>query len=512
MLSIFRGTGSNHPMADLKEARRVLGALPLSDAFASLEEISHWLVSIQAESTFRPDHRGQLVQMLDEAGQGAARKLTREYLANPRLGKHQETKLWNTIHDFWRNVALGYVTVLDAFATGAKGGDALKGSLPLLGVRTIRAFASQLKWLHVRYGPLDARIWTTMCRIYALLQARNAARVSVIVYPGAPVGTTAEQEFLRVAMFSACSPASLLPLEIEIAERVIAHCSRGFLFLPQHQEDTPYWIDIALGEAPVRVARPPQPSSSVLFFGAGQAVGEIEALVGQMRSTGSVPSALGFADSYPGEAVRSVLEHLEQCWSPKGPVRRHPRHRVKSRLTIAWGFDGILGVLDVSEAMTSLDFAGTAYESWIVDNVSVGGFGALVPQVRGDWLRIGCLVGMRPEGGDKWLVGVIRRLSRPSLDQAAVGIQTLARAAFPVALHVHAGNLTSLDTEQGILLNHLHTDSDVQLLVRPGVHAPGQSFTLDWEGRRVVLLPAGIAERGHDYELIRCRHFVRDTA
>jgi hypothetical protein len=136
-----------------------------------------------------------------------------------------------------------------------------------------------------------------------------------------------------------------------------------------------------------------------------------------------------------------------------------------------------------------------------------------VPQVRGDWLRIGCLLAMQPEGGDNWLIGVIRRLSRPSLSQAAVGIQTLARTAKPVELHVQMGNTTTaLGTEAGILLEPNQLSGEVQILLNPGVHAPGQNFMFDHNGLRTMLLPTAVAERRHDYELLRCRHLVRDAA
>jgi len=144
--------------------------------------------------------------------------------------------------------------------------------------------------------------------------------------------------------------------------------------------------------------------------------------------------------------------------------------------------------------------------------VSVGGFGALVPQVRGDWLRIGCLLAMQPEGGDNWLIGVVRRLSRPSLQQAAVGIQTLARSAAPIELRVHVGATMTLDTETAILLDPNQLGGEVQILLRPGVHAPGESFTFDYKGLRTMLLPVGVAERRHDYELLRCSHLIRDAA
>jgi hypothetical protein len=508
MIAIFSSTRSDHPMADLKEAKRLLAALP-AEPLAALDELAHWLESVTTEAAFKPELRAQLVQLIDETGQIPARKLAREYLGASRQGKLQESKHWSVVHAFWKASALGYVTCLDAYATGAKGGDALKGAVPLLLVRALRSLATQLKWLYLRYGPLDERIWGMISGVYALAEARKHARTKVTVYPGVPAESTAEQEFLRVAMLSACSPDSLLPNEIELAEKVIAGSTAKFLLAREHQAETPYWIDLTAGQPPARIARQPQPSPGIRFFGAGPAFADLVALLQQIRNTREFPPALGVGETLTPEAALAVLEHLESSWSTRLPERRHTRHRVKSRLTIAWGFDGILEVLAPGD---SLSFDAATYESWIVENVSVGGFGALVPQVRGDWLRIGCLLAMQPEGGDNWLIGVVRRLSRPSLQQAAVGIQTIARGAVPVQLRVHSGHIVSDGAETGILLNPTSPEGEMQLLVRAGVHAPGQSFSFDLNGRHTVLLPVGVPERRTDYELLRCRHLVRDAA
>jgi hypothetical protein len=82
----------------------------------------------------------------------------------------------------------------------------------------------------------------------------------------------------------------------------------------------------------------------------------------------------------------------------------------------------------------------------------------------------------------------------------------------PVRLRVHTGHIVSDDTETGILLNPTSPDGEMQLLVRAGVHAPGQNFSFDLNGRHTVLLPVGVPERRTDYELLRCRHLVRDAA
>jgi hypothetical protein len=509
MLGIFGGTRSDHPMADPREAKRLLAALPASDVCQALEEATHWLESVTIEPTFTPERRAELIQLVDEAGQPIARKVGRDYLGSSRIGKHQETRLWTLVYGYWKASALAYVTCLDAFAIGQKGADALKGAVPLLGVRALRALATQLKWLHVRYGPIDDRLWQMINRTYSMLESRKLARSRVTVFPGVAAESTPEQEFMRVVMFHACSPDSLLPQELELAERVIANWTPKFTLVKEHQPDTPYWIDLAGALPPVRIARPPQPGGGLRFFGAGAAFVELDQLIQQIRNTREFPASLGVGETITADTALGVMEHLQACWSPKPAERRHPRHRVKSRLTIAWGFDGILETLAPGDSLT---FDASTYESWIVENVSVGGFGALVPEVRGDWLRIGCLLAMQPEGGDNWLIGVVRRLSRPSMQKAAVGIQTLARSAVPVTLRLHNGSTTSLDTETGILLNPGAPDGEMQVLVRSGVHAPGQSLSFDLNGRHTVLLPVGVPERRNDYELLRCRHLVRDAA
>src|SRR5205814_9771698 len=138
--------------------------------------------------------------------------------------------------------------------------------------------------------------------------------------------------------------------------------------------------------------------------------------------TRELPQSLG--PTADPEAAIDVLRHLAVLWSPEPPERKHARHMVKSRLTIAHGFAGVLEA--VGEASASLDFDQKAAESWVVENVSAGGFGAVVPQAKGDWLKVGTLLAMQPDGGTNWVVGVIRRVNRTSPQEARVGIETLS--------------------------------------------------------------------------------------
>ncbi|HEY6720151.1 MAG TPA: hypothetical protein VI363_00815 [Burkholderiales bacterium] len=508
-MKLFGGGKSDHPMADAKEARKILDAIPATDPFKAIEDLNHWLESVRSWENFRPEHRAQIVQMVDDAAQTHLRKLQREYLSSPRLTKFQENRLWAAIRESYRQSATAFAICIDYYATGQKGWEDLKQSMPLLTVRALRALAAQMKWQYVRYGPTDGPLWEMIAKIYALAENRKYAQAKVVAYPGLPGETSAEQELLKLLTLAASSPDSLLPVEIDLAERLIAHLAGSFKLAGSPQPDIVYCFDLANREPPVRLAHLPHRAPTLRYFATAGAMSELEKLTQAVKSTKAVPSNLALGGSYEHEVVLDVLNHLALYWASQPPERKAPRHRVKSRLAVTFGFDGVLAALDPSG---EIPFDESKVESWIVENVSAGGFGASVPQIKGEALKIGCLLGLRPEGGTNWVVGVVRRFQRESPQQGTVGIQTLARTALPVQVKLQSAHMgTSADSETAILLNPLDSAAEAQLLLRADILLEGQNLELQRNGQLHLLLPIGARELGDDYELVRFRQMIRDT-
>jgi len=503
MISLFGSRKPDHPMADIKEARKLLDELPSNDAVKCADELGHWLESVMAEEGFKPEYRAQLIQLLDETAQIHLRKLARDYMASPRLTKFQEMRLWKAIYEYWRQAALAYAGCIEFYAAGAKGADALKAGMPLLLARALRALAAQVKWMYVRYGPMDQSVWGVIAKVYALAETRKLAQAVVTLYPGIPGETTPEQEFLKAVMLSASSPDSLLPLEMELCERLIAHFCASFTLRLDLQPDIAYWIDLATSQAPLRLARPPQHAPSLRFFAAGKALENLETLIDTIKRTGSVPAQVNLGGTYPAETVLDVLNHLALYWSPKPPERKHQRHRVKSRLNVVHGFDGVLSVFGAGPGDNA------DMETWVVENVSAGGFGAGIPEIRGEWLKIGCLLGLQPEGGDVWVLGVIRRLQREIPLKGLVGIQIVARSAERVQLSVSGAS----GGETGILIGDAsESPGEARVLLRSGVFAPGQNMEYRKGDMTCLLMPQGVVESGEEYEVVKFREMMRDTS
>ncbi len=502
MLKLFGGARADHPMADPKEARRLLDELA-PDPLKALEELSHWHESVSAAEGFRPEARIQLLFTLDEAAQVRARKVARDYMATARPSRVQENRMWTQMHEYCRQSGHAYALAIDSVLQGAKGAEAAKPHLPLLVVRALRAMAQQIKWLHLRYGPVDQAVWRVLNGVYAFAESRGIAQVTVpAVYPGVAGESCAREEFLRAQMLSISSPDSLLPPEVDMAERLIAELAPGFALRPEAAADLTHWTDLGQGMAPQRVAKPPQPCAGLRFFGAGEALDALGKIIQRIESSGQVPPNLAANANPDREAVLELLRHLLLYWAPVAPERRHPRHTVKSRLSIVHGFDALVGAL---EGSASLDFDKQPAENWIVENVSAGGFGAIVPQTKADWLRIGTLLAMQPDGGNNWLVGMIRRVSKISGQEARVGIQTLSRSPELARFQIRGA------TESAVLLPAAGLGTgEASIALRAGVFVPGENLENERGGRSYVYMPQGVTERGEDFEIARYREMIRE--
>ena len=502
-MKLFGGGKPDHPLADPKEAKRLLDALPADDVKA-LDEVMHWLESVAASEGFKPEARIQLLFTLDEATQPRVRKLAKDYFTAGRPSRYQENRLWTALHGYWKQAGHAYARVVDQFVQGHKGIDAAKALLPLLLVRTLRSFAQHIKWMHMRYGPIDLGSWGVFNSVYAFAEIRQLAQSKVTVYAGSAGESTPQLEFLRGAMFSVSAPDGMLPLEIELAERLIGEFAPRFVLANAPAPGLAFWLDLTQAVPPARLSRAPQPGPGLRCFGPGTALAEVHELAEKILVGGQIPPEINLGGSYEPHLALEVMRHLHLYWSPEAPERKAKRHPVKSRLSVTHGYDGVVGVLGGGD---TLDFDNQNSESWIVENVSAGGFGAVVPQMKGDWLRVGALLALQPEGGSNWVLGLIRRVNKIAGQQARVGIETLSKT--PLLSRFAVAGVKTV-SEQGVLLKG-DGAAEARIVLKPGVFTPGQNLEIAQGERHHVYLPQAVAERGEDYEIARFRELIRES-
>jgi len=513
-MALFGGGKPDHPLADLKNAKALIADLPSTDSLKAVEEVTMWLESIMREEGFKVDYRFQLIDALDQAAKNHPRKLAQDYLATDRQEKFRESKLWNTSFEFWKMLGHAYVQCVEQFQAGAGGSGAIKKDLPVILARALRTLTLQLKWGLLRYGPLDDRVWSDLGRIYLFAETQKVATLPVAIYPGQHGGGTIQQEFLKALMLSVSSTDGLAPLNQEIAERIVAHFGGDFSMAAAADAAANYYFDLAMRKPAARVMKNSEPSATTRYFGAGKALAGLVQMAMTVRDQNAVPSSINLGGVYEPELVLSVMKHLTLYWSDKPPARSSERRKTATRMTVVHGFKETYASVDPAGQEDSLDFhQADGSESWIVENVSDGGFGAIIPQVKSDWVKVGCLLGLQTETSKFWGAGVIRRISRNEFQQRRVGIQLLSKSVIPVTLTV-SGHVSSFNAarggEPGVLLSTApDKNGEIALLLREGTYSQRQALEMNVRGKSYYLMPSKLDEGGEDFDLARFKVMQR---
>lgn len=492
----------DHLLADSKEMKRVLADLLVAKAANAIDEVMNWFESLKDAKDFRLGHYFDIIRQLDEAGQPHLIRLARDYLPSTNLPLAEEQRLWTKISRYWSETAGLYAACLERARLDPKGKgvDAFKPSMPLAAARAQAARRIQVKWLAFHYGPIDESLWETMGQAYLAAEAAGYAQKLLQIYPAQRGLTSVAQQYLHAIVFFTSSMDSLLPGQIEIVDRLITHFLPRFVLAADCRPDSVYWVDAAAGSVPARLALSPGLARPGLrFFSPGTALAKLEELI-QLVEHGEVPADINLGGDFPPNILLPVLRHLRVYWAVQPPQRRHQRHPVKTRMAVLHGFDASYRVF--SGALPRLD-APPQDEIWLVENVSLGGFRACLRHSPGDPLKLGTLLCLQPEGGDNWLLGVVRRFNRLSGERASLGIQLLSRQAQSVDLRPRRSGFAAAIGLPGIWLRDGSGSGLVRLLLPQGGFNLRESLEFTSAGQRHMLAPAELEESGSDYEIGR---------
>jgi hypothetical protein len=538
----------DHPMADVREARKAIAELPVDDPFKSLEEISFWLQSLYDLESAKSADRIAVAKLLDETAQPFQRALSRDYLAATRMNKAQESRLWGVSFEYWRRLAAVYFVCIENIDRGARGAEQLTGKLPDLTIRALRALASQIKLLHLRYRPVDERTWSDVIKLYMLAEGKLFVRELVAAAPLYQTPTSVQQEILKILMLEAAAPDRLAPTQIELADRLVGQFASSFVMAEEPQDCT-YYFDLSARKAPARLQPGTRTHSVMRFFGAGSALPKLEETLRQIKLS-IVPQELDVDDPGRKDELLDLLSQLLQSWSATPPQRKYARKTVVSRLNVVNGFSEIrrrvagierivpnsridntdmlyqerldlrlYGFVTEKTRQMMVDAATRAVEvkpeediteSWVMENISESGFGAIIPELAQDWVKVGSLLALRPENGAEWRVGVVRRLSRTPQLKVYVGIQVLAHEPVSVRLrpigtkHSVWENVAEIQAQAfltAVLLpQSVYCLEESCLLLEPGNYESNREYELIMRGEKSRVRLTTVFEQGEDFE------------
>jgi hypothetical protein len=247
----------------------------------------------------------------------------------------------------------------------------------------------------MRYSPVDPSLWGRCGALYSQAELSGFALRVCTVYPGGWGESTVQREFLKALMLSMSATDSLLPSKLELAERIVAQFSESFVLQKQLAKGCHYHVDLSESRPPARLLARVTAAPAVRYFGPGTASELAEKIVATISASGAIPSDLNLGGNYEPSAVIEVLHH----WRATGPYPPTRTAGGTSRFpaSMSCGLRRHSGDL-ISGESNDLSFD-DSIETWTVENESEIGYGAVIVQSKGDWLKVAPCSGSKLEDG-----------------------------------------------------------------------------------------------------------------
>ena len=506
MLGIF-GKKSDHPLADIKSAQQVLDNVQKNDALATVQELTGWIESIvELADELRLDHAYAVLRMFDETSQQFVRKLLRDYFTFQSQSKFQENRLWMVLNSFYTQVELSYYEVLTRYRNGERGASSIKPELPTLNARGVAALNGRMKMSVARYALIESVLWQHLSEFYGHAEMNGYHKDSVPLYPGVPGTTSVTQEFTTLLTWYSVSAGVLSPLQEHITERLIAYANEGLTIYDQYNANALFIFDLSQPTPPMRIAVDSTLHPALRFVVVGDAAAKLNRLLKTLEK-GIVPDDVHFNGAiYEADLVREVLVRLIGNLTQPPPTRRNPRRKIDVNLEVANGFFKMLEQTDIG-----LNFSQNGTDIWDVEDISATGFRSVVPLSRVDGIKIGSLIGSKPENVPHWGAGIVRRLSRDEKNNLHIGVEVLSTQIIGVSLtdQVRAADN---DEQVAMYLNRpADTSGEAWLLMKPDTFSSNRSLNMELGGKDYLLLPLALVETGDDYDLARFRRMEQDA-
>lgn len=502
MLNWLRPRPSDHPLDDRDEAERFVRGFDGKSGFEILEAFADQLDAIKTADHLRPLRAFEIADLLDRAARPYLKHFTAKYVdESQRLTRFQHQRIWFAVMTFLGQLGEAYRTCLSGYLAGTAGSAALRPHLAKVCARAIRSGTAQIKWSYLNYSEVDPEAWEHLAKMYARAESLGLVDEQITLYRGERATTSITQEFIRSLMLGVSAPESLLPIQIEAADRIIARCAPGFDLSSGGEHSARRAIDLRTPLAPNR-RKPGSPSPGDLrYFGPGEALLRVSKWKAQLERKAAVDPDLNIGLHVRVPLLLVTFEHLIRHWS-FSPQRKQSRRPHRETVKVCHGYADVVanvGALYLESPFASND------EPWQASNASDTGLGLRVAPSQGDWLRVGTLVAVQRRGRSSWDAGVVRRMSGDEGGYRNIGVELFGRGGTSVT--VFACDFTArADAGNGqlcILLPGSSNRTDQVFLLMPGsVFRQGIDYELHAYGRRYQLTSGVARERGEDFALV----------
>ncbi|GAA5785472.1 hypothetical protein GCM10007860_04080 [Chitiniphilus shinanonensis] len=433
------------------------------------------------EHPAKPDFESlQALVLVDNMVQPAFEAIRFQYVSNPRMAKDMEQRLWRDIVGFSQHMIESYQRFIEHEGDEVYRTAGFSEHMPLVLARSLHYIALEAKWHYFRFEKVPGKLWTLAHRFYRLSEIEGFDSNPFALYPVRDkVVSSCADEYIQLLMLATLSANNLSVRQLDWVDQWLDNWSKLVQINRRHQEDRDHFcVNLQEPQGPQKI-QPESTGEPYRYWGLFDLLHEVQEVIKRLES-GVAPADLGLGSDCRAPSCLELLKHLDTFWTMSirnAQIQRSERYDVKKAADVVHGLDVICQQVRAdnekhsrqpTETRTQVDYdelmdmrlygfvsartrsklqqtpTGTIgaprveYQSWLIENESKGGFGAVLRYSENDWVRPGRLLGVRLGDGQNWQVGVVRRLARRGNDEIYTGIQVLS--ATPVAVSIQQAN------------------------------------------------------------------------
>ncbi len=476
--------------------------VPPVDPWSGLQHLSTRLERLAATDETSWGRAWELIERIDRAGRSTADDLLQKYLLGTQGSEDAcDDRSWNEVTDYLDKLAEGYHWCLKLYERDAACTDG--EALARIAACAIGVSSARLKWAFLAYDPVAPAQWQALKRAYLLANNAGVAQHEVVLPGVTSDATTVEREFLKAMALAASSPGGLLPVQVEVAERLVAWCAFDFTLAPPSFAGAGYLIDLTTPDGPQRRLpdRALTPAVRVVVLSSGAAT--LRRLAAELDSGSVTADDLGLDPRLSGQLLRGTVSHLLCQWGQATHRRRNVRSREAARAQVVHGFAAVAAKVVGASVQ---DAAAGDEENWSVENRGAGGLLALISRPYSRWIRVGALIAFRYSELPLWHAGVIRRVERVGSESRRVGVERLLTETSGVVLVPRFQSREGepcADTVGMLLLDPTAVADQVTLLLPAATFSGSAPLQMYAGPRGCMLVPQELLESGRDYQIAR---------
>lgn len=466
-----------NPLADAKAATNWMKDVRQGDVWAQLLAVREMVTTI---AKIDQPTLGNLLALLaiDEQSQPALDMLCQQYIQNPRMSKQIEERLWGEIMTHVRTMLMAYhrFVRMEQYPPNEEAGF-LRSAAMILG-RSLRFICLQVKWHYFRYEIPPANLWAGANQLYRLSEVGSVDVDAIKLYPDSEAApSSCADEYLRIQMLATLNNGNFSARQFDWADRWLGLWC-GHIQVERKYRDNVHQFCVNLAEpaGPTKIHH--QVTGDMLrFWGVVDLLAEMSRLMALLEA-GESPSRLGLGDDARMPSCLDFMRQLEILWSRERSQQsnRSERLKVNKTLEVAHGLSNLFAAVRqddekvmarassrgapdndeitdmklygyvterTKQKLVSMQKTNHAYiakvkavehDTWVVENQSEGGFGAVLPIEGHEWVRLGVLLAVRGDKSASWLVAVVRRLNRMNNEQLYAGVQILTST--PISINM----------------------------------------------------------------------------